>query len=143
MIRLDFYAAAAQVIPVLFIVLAFQMRYFEAWGEGRLERITRRIDLLIVVVAVIGEIAALHALQVGHGSGATEFWVESALIALGLGIAWLTIRDFPGRLRRLDLLEQLAVLQDALGTREEVDRLRADIARLQSKLDDDDEDDDD
>jgi uncharacterized membrane protein len=134
MARLEFYAVAAQVIPVLFIVLAFQMRYFESWGEGGWWRSGRIFDWIILGAVVVGEGVSLYVLQRGDGTRLTEGLVEFALIALGVGIVYLTVRELPRRLRRLDQLELLAGLQQALGTQDQVERLREDIRRLRAEV---------
>lgn len=56
-----FYEAGATVIPVLFLALLFQLRWFES--EGRKSPRLALFDLGIIVVAIVGEIVCLTALS--------------------------------------------------------------------------------
>jgi hypothetical protein len=79
---LDFYSTGAQVIAVLFVVIAFELRFF-----GDLDREPER-DMLVALVRVYafglvawGEWRALHALSIGYGDKTTHGAVVAALVA--------------------------------------------------------------
>lgn len=93
--RLDYYEAAAQVIPVLFILLAF--------GEARL--IAIRSDappiigtvffLGVMMCLVLGEVVALRVLASGHDDLGLGFVVTGSLaFAFELIIFQVAFRHF-------------------------------------------------
>lgn len=93
---LDFYTVSAQVIPVLFLALAFEARAF-----GRLDRPPERdallagIRLYAFLLIVWGEAQALHVLssQVpsrgAHSAIVTALVAEAGWLALEPAIAFL------------------------------------------------------
>jgi hypothetical protein len=78
---LDFYSVTAQVIPVLFLALAFETRAF-----GRLDRPPERDVLLAGIrmyaffLIVWGEAQALRVLSSGHASHGAHWAVATALV---------------------------------------------------------------
>lgn len=85
---LDLYGTAAQVIPLLFAVLAFELRSF-AIPEGRegvLAIMHAATPILLLGLLVLGEVAAIHALAIGCGSTAARRAVLAALFAGGMVI---------------------------------------------------------
>jgi hypothetical protein len=98
-----FYSTAAQVIPLLFIVVALEFRYFEPWqiprrvagralaalSEGRWRLTGRFIDfLLLLALPVAGEFAALHVLDTGEATGWAHALILVALASLGIVSCW-------------------------------------------------------
>jgi hypothetical protein len=93
---LDFYSVSAQVIPVLFLALAFETRAF-----GRLDRPPERdallaaIRLYVFLLIVWGEAQALHVLSSqspshgAHGAIVTALVAEAGLLALEPAVAFL------------------------------------------------------
>jgi hypothetical protein len=93
---LDFYSVAAQVIPVLFLALAFETRAF-----GRLDTPPEKdvllagIRLYAFFLIVWGEAQALHVLssqRVGHAAHnavVTALITEAVLLALEPAVAFL------------------------------------------------------
>ncbi len=80
-----FYEVIAQIIPVLFLTMAI--------GEARVQvrdTIAPRNAILGVLfiggVLVAGELAALHALEVGHGTRITK---DLVVLALAVGLGWI------------------------------------------------------
>jgi len=85
MVDQGFYEVIAQVIPVLFLTMAI--------GEARVQlrdTISPRNAILGVLfiggVLVAGELAALHALEVGHGTRITK---DLVVLALAVGLGWI------------------------------------------------------
>lgn len=81
----SYYEAIAQIIPILLLTMAV--------GEARLrlrDTLSIRTAILGVLfiggVLVAGEIAALHALEVGHGSRLVK---DMTVIAVAVGLAWI------------------------------------------------------
>lgn len=93
---LDFYAVSAQIIPVLFLALAFETRAF-----GRLDRPPERDALLAAIrlyaflLIVRGEAQALHALSSqapsrgAHSAIVTALVTEAVVLALEPAVAFL------------------------------------------------------
>ena len=87
--QLAFYSTAAQVIPVLLLVIALELSTFKVvreflsfLPEGRSATIVvRLIILLIVALLFTGELLAVTALKDNHVSASTDDWVLSALLA--------------------------------------------------------------
>jgi hypothetical protein len=80
-----FYEVIAQVIPVLFLTMAI--------GEARVQVrdtiVTRNAILGVLFIGgvlVAGELAALHVLEVGHGTRITK---DLAVLALAVGLGWI------------------------------------------------------
>jgi hypothetical protein len=87
----DFYATAAQVIPVFMLIYVVEGRGFRPALRGPLRR-TQRLASVLLLLALIGETFAFVALSLG--SLATDvvivpigFGVGSALYLAGLGLA--------------------------------------------------------
>ena len=80
----DFYATAAQVIPVFFLLLAFEQRILtpssveEPWGVGRFLYVFGAMNAAMLLIA--GEIAALVGLSMGRTTATV-----SAVVWFGLG----------------------------------------------------------
>lgn len=80
-----FYEVIAQIIPVLFLTMAI--------GEARVrvrDTIAPRNAILGVLfiggTLVAGELAALHVLEVGHGTRVTR---DLAVLAVAVGLGWV------------------------------------------------------
>lgn len=85
MADLGFYEVIAQIIPVLFLTMAI--------GEARVQirdTIAPRNAILGVLfiggILVAGELAALHALEAGHGTRITK---DLVVLALAVGLGWI------------------------------------------------------
>ena len=68
--ELEFYSAAAQVIPLLFLVIVFEVRFWERGsyresGPSWVRWAARAVDVMVLLVIVAGEWAALHVLDTG------------------------------------------------------------------------------
>lgn len=76
---LAFYEAAAQVIPVLLLVLIFEARVMEypSFSQTRVDRFAAGAFLVIVA---FGEVSALAVLQRGKSVSGASFWVWLALV---------------------------------------------------------------
>ena len=85
--ELGFYEASAQVIPVLFIVLAVEWRAFDI---PRITRSDRFIFPTVVLMVIVGEFAALHALYLGDAERVHAILVWWADGLLGVTIAAIT-----------------------------------------------------
>lgn len=78
----DFFSVSAQIIPVLFIAIAFEHRAFgrlEGEPEKDVGLATARFFAFILIVW--GEVAALNAVSAHHGTTAEHSTVTMALIA--------------------------------------------------------------
>ncbi|HET7589483.1 MAG TPA: hypothetical protein VFK14_04780 [Solirubrobacterales bacterium] len=81
----SYYEAIVQVIPILLLTMAV--------GEARL-RVRDTISIRTAILGVLfigallvaGEVAALHALEVGHGSRLTK---DLTVIAVAVGLGWV------------------------------------------------------
>lgn len=82
---LSYYEAIVQIIPILLLTMAV--------GEARL-RVRDTISIRNAILGVLfpgavlaaGEIAALHALKVGHGSRLAE---DLTVVAVAVGLGWI------------------------------------------------------
>jgi hypothetical protein len=80
-----YYEAVAQIIPILFLAMAV--------GEARV-RVRDTLSVRTAVLGVLfigallaaGEVAALRAVEVGHGSHLAK---DLTVFGLGVGIAWI------------------------------------------------------
>jgi hypothetical protein len=80
-----YYEAVAQIIPILFLAMAV--------GEARV-RVRDTLSVRTAVLGVLfigallaaGEVAALRAVEVGHGSRLAK---DLTAFGLGVGIAWI------------------------------------------------------
>ena len=85
---LDFYSVSAQVVPVLFIALAFETRAF-----GRLDRPAEKdfafagLRLYVFILIVWGEFQALHVLSTQRPTHTAHDAVVAALALEGLALA--------------------------------------------------------
>jgi hypothetical protein len=69
--ELEFYSAAAQIIPVLLLALVLEGRLFEL--EERAERLPESLWIIAFVGAMlVGEVSALSALEAGRRATALE-----------------------------------------------------------------------
>ena len=118
----EFYSAAAQIIPVLLLVLAVELRFFrvdmpdlsaaappsgmdlasvQAWERRlRSSEVVRGIRTLISIgtlaILTLGEFVALHPLTQSDDAAGNPRWIYAALAA-GLGaIAALSLLDTDG-----------------------------------------------
>src|SRR4051812_40946429 len=66
-----FYATAAQVIPLLFLALVFERRFFESPERA----VSPSLDNLVMAVFVLGETLALIALKTGEDDPSTLCFV--------------------------------------------------------------------
>ena len=114
---MQFYSAAAQVIPLLFLVIVFEVRFWERGNyreEGRswVRLAARVFDILVLLLIVAGEWAALHILDTGSAGEWSRRLVLGALLAEGSVIVWFTWRV--GGRGRLDTAETITQLVAAL-----------------------------
>lgn len=102
---LAFYSTAAVVIPVLFLALVYQTRYFRETEQpySVLSFFQFWLALGAMVVAAVGETAAMHVLETQHPTLGYRQAAGVALIVLGTAVmsepALAVIgrwRDFPG-----------------------------------------------
>jgi hypothetical protein len=91
----EFYSAAAQVLPVLFLIAAVEFRLFvltpeevKRWGAQKMLNWQVGGNVLAVTLYVVtvglGEGAALHALHTEDTTPNTDAFVIGALIASGV-----------------------------------------------------------
>jgi hypothetical protein len=118
--ELEFYSAAAQVIPLLFLVIVFEVRFWERGsyreeGLSWLRLAARAFDVLVLSVIVAGEWAALRVLDTGNAGEWSHWLVVDALLAEGIVIVWFTWRV--GGRGRLDTAETITQLVAALDER--------------------------
>lgn len=117
---MEFYGAAAQVIPLLFLVIVFEVRFWER-GTSResspfwVRLAARAVDILVLLLIVAGEWAALHILDNGNAGEWSRRLVVDALVAEGLVIVWFTWRV--GGRGRLDTAETITQLVAAVEER--------------------------
>ena len=117
---MEFYGAAAQVIPLLFLVIVFEVRFWER-GEYResspawVRLVARAVDVAVLLLIVAGEWAALHILDNGNAGEWSRRLVLVALLAEGLVIVWFTWRV--GGRGRLDTAETITQLVAAIEER--------------------------
>ena len=101
----EFYGMAAQIIPVLFVALAFELgkRSFlpdddiEKLARGaepradQIRRVAAAYTLVVTLALVLGEAAALIGMSHGHSVSFqfadTGWWVASAITIGGVGLA--------------------------------------------------------
>jgi hypothetical protein len=79
----DFYAAAAQVIPLIFLAIAFELRFLKFGDPGRAAGAYREFAktfLPLLLFFIPGEVAALVALQSSRPSELCEDIVEVDLV---------------------------------------------------------------
>ena len=121
--ELEFYGAAAQVIPLLFLVIVFEVRFWErgtyresspAW----VRLVARAVDVAVLLLIVAGEWAALHILDNGGAGEWSRRLVVLALLAEGFVIVWFTWRvGGRGRLDTGETIEQLvAAIEERAST---------------------------
>jgi hypothetical protein len=118
--ELEFYSAAAQVIPLLFLVIVFEVRFWERdthreQGPSWVRLAARVFDVLVLLVIVAGEWAALHVLDTGNAGEWSRRLVVGALLAEGIVIVWFTWRV--GGRGRLDTAETITQIVAALDER--------------------------
>jgi hypothetical protein len=128
--ELEFYSAAAQVIPLLFLVIVFEVRFWERGsyreaGPSWVRLTARAFDVLVLLLIVAGEWAALRALDSGNAGEWSRRLVVDALLVEGIVIVWFTWRV--GGRGRLDTAETITQLVAAL------DERRATIASSEAK----------
>jgi hypothetical protein len=128
--ELEFYSTAAQVIPLLFLVIVFEVRFWERGsyreaGRSWVRLTARAFDVLVLLLIVAGEWAALRALDSGNAGEWSRRLVVDALLVEGIVIVWFTWRV--GGRGRLDTAETITQLVAAL------DERRATIASSEAK----------
>jgi hypothetical protein len=128
--ELEFYSTAAQVIPLLFLVIVFEVRFWERGsyreaGPSWVRLTARAFDVLVLLLIVAGEWAALRALDSGSAGEWSRRLVVDALLVEGIVIVWFTWRV--GGRGRLDTAETITQLVAAL------DERRATIASSEAK----------
>lgn len=96
--QLGFYAAAAQVLPILFIALIFEQRILDLEGERR-ERLvpppggpTRRLVIRLIVSAflVLAESVALRVLITANSTG-----MAGLIVVAGLALSLVLLAGLP------------------------------------------------
>ena len=118
--ELEFYSAAAQVIPLLFLVIVFEVRFWERGsyreaGPSWVRLAARAFDVLVLLLIVAGEWAALRALDSGNAGEWSRRLVVDALLVEGIVIVWFTWRV--GGRGRLDTAETITQIVAALDER--------------------------
>jgi hypothetical protein len=98
----DFYSAAAQIIPVLILVLIVEQRD----EKRRLPALANLAYVLLTVgSAALGEMVALRALYRGHAHLQDQYFVVFALAVCGVALAapvvWSTWREVDAEHRGL------------------------------------------
>lgn len=78
--RIEFYEAAAQIIPVLFLAMAVGSRLLSLSGR---EEVERRVRIVLIYAFVIGEWYSLDALASGEPGESAFSFVVAALAAAG------------------------------------------------------------
>jgi hypothetical protein len=100
--ELEFYSAAAQIIPVLLLALVLEGRLFEL--EERAERLPESLWIIALIGAMLaGEVAALSALAAGKAATA----LEDAIIMLAIFYGVVLVAALP-------VLPRIRALRDAL-----------------------------
>lgn len=94
---IDFYRAAATVIPTLLVAVAIQGRVLELRSELTFRRRYRTVLLAIVVFG--GETGTLMTLARGETNWAAHLFVYLALASLGLLLLYLALAG-PDRFKR-------------------------------------------
>jgi hypothetical protein len=103
--ELEFYSAAAQIIPVLLLALVLEGRLFEL--EERAERLPESLWIIALIGAMLaGEVAALSALAAGKAATA----LEDAIIMLAIFYGVVLVAALP-------VLPRVRALRDALPRR--------------------------
>jgi hypothetical protein len=78
----DFFSGSAQVIPVLFIAIAFEHRAFGRLDdEPEKDVLLAAARLMAFALTLWGEVSALSAVSAHRGSGSEHGAVSTALIA--------------------------------------------------------------
>jgi hypothetical protein len=118
--ELEFYSAASQVIPLLFLVIVFEVRFWERGGYREtgpswVRWAARAFDVLVLLLIVAGEWAALRVLDSGNAGEWSRRLVVDALLVEGIVIVWFTWRV--GGRGRLDTAETITQLVAALDER--------------------------
>jgi hypothetical protein len=95
-VHTSFFEAAAQVIPVLFIVLAFELRVFGDIGKKEPERDVAMafVRLLVFLLIADGEWRALHVLLTGGVQRTDEATVTVTLLAEATTLALIPLLSF-------------------------------------------------
>lgn len=85
---LAFYSTAATIIPVLFLALVYQTRYFRETEQpySVLSLFQFCLALGAMVVAVLGEVDAMHVLETQHPTVGYRQAAGVALIVLGTAV---------------------------------------------------------
>ena len=96
---MDFYRAAATVIPTLLVAVAISNRALELSAKHTFARQYRTVMLAVVVFG--GETGALMTIARGETNWAAHLYVYLALMSLGLLLLYLALVG-PDRLRRPD-----------------------------------------
>ena len=97
--NLDFYRAAASVIPTLLVAVAISNRALELSSSHPFARRYRTVMLAVVVFG--GETGALMTIGRGETNWAAHLYVYLALVSLGLLLLYLALVG-PDRLRPRD-----------------------------------------
>ena len=95
--KMDFYRAAATVIPTLLVAVAIQGRVLELSPELTFRRRFRTVLLAIVVFG--GETGALMTIAREKTNWAAHLYVYLALVSLGLLLLYLALAG-PDRFKR-------------------------------------------
>jgi hypothetical protein len=96
---LAFYTVAATIIPVLFLALVYQAKYFQPEEKpySLLSLFQVYLALGTMVVAAAGEVAALHTLETQHPTLGAQQGVSIALIIFGTALLSEPVLSVIGR----------------------------------------------
>ena len=83
---LAFYATAAQVIPIIFLALVFELRTLQTGTNAEQKAVWALYKLPVAVVLVAGEAAALFVIASGRPSETWEALIATTLIVGGSGL---------------------------------------------------------
>jgi hypothetical protein len=85
---LEFYSASAQIIPILFLVLVFELRFFAVPREPHRYHYVAALAYFLLIGSAEG--SALRAVQDGKASG-----YEDDLVWIALNLLWVGIVGAP------------------------------------------------
>jgi hypothetical protein len=90
---LAFYELAAQIIPVLFLAVMFELRFLGGPGRATTDLFVAVIRVGILLIFVYGEARALHVVAIGQPSNSAQQDVIGALVAGAWLLALYPVSD--------------------------------------------------